>query len=110
MLFSIISGIVNVVFVLILNLDMYTDRAPMPNSEVRVRHRSPMSKLHIANQDWLLYLQIIVVAISVISSILFMFGVKSSIIRKVRLISTVASAGMFIIIMIVTANSNVRYT
>ncbi len=109
MLLSIVSIIVNIAFFVVLNLDLYTDRAMMPTGQIRVWHRSPISRLHISDQTALLYLQILFAAVSVITSVLVLFGVKSRIVKTVRLASTAASALLFIVIMIVTANSHARY-
>ena len=109
MLLSIISVIADIAVFFVLNIVMYTDRALMPNGETREWHRNPIGRLHAADQDWMLYLQILLAAVSIIGSILTLFGVKNEIIKKVQLISTVASVIMFVIIMVVTANINVKY-
>ena len=109
MLLSIVSIIVNIAFFVVLNLDLYTDRAMMPNGQVREWSRSPITRLRISGQSALLYLQIALAAVSVVSAVLVLFGVSSRIVKIVRLVSTVASAVMFIILMIVTGNANVRY-
>ena len=108
-LVPIFSILLNIVFFVILNLELYTDRSPMPTGGVREWKRSPVTRLGIADQAFLFYLQIVFAAISIITCVLQLFGVRNSIIEKVRLISTAASTVMFVIIMIVTANSNVRY-
>ena len=110
MLMSIISIIANVLYMVVLNLTLYTDRAPMPNGETREWHRSPVSRLNISDQGWLYSLQIVLAAISIISSILVMVGVKASIVKTVQLVSTIASTVLFIIIMIVTSNTHVNYS
>ncbi len=109
MLLSIISIIANVVFYIVLNIEMYTDRTMMPNGQYREWQRSPISRLRIADQKYLLTFQIILAAISVITSLLVLFGINNSIIKWIQRISTAASAAMFIIIMIVTSNSHVNY-
>ena len=109
MLLSIISIIANVVFFIVLNIDMYTDRAMMPNGQYREWQRSPITRLNIADQKYLLVFQIILAAISVITSLLVLFGINSSTIKWIQRISTAASAVVFIIIMIVTADSHVNY-
>ena len=109
MLLSICSIIVNVVFFIVLNVDMYTDRAMMPNGQVKEWHRSPVTRLNISGQSYLLTFQIILAVISVITSLLILFGLKTNIIKWAQRISTAASAIMFVIIMIVTSNSHVNY-
>lgn len=109
MLLYIISIILNAAFIAVLNLSFYTDRTAMPTGEALVRHRSPIDRLYIMDKPALLYLQLAIAAVSVITSILLICGVKNGVVKTVQLISTAASAVMFIIIMIVTSNSGVRY-
>lgn len=109
MLFNIISVVINVAVLIVLNITMYTDRASMPDGHTREWHRSPIGRLHAADQDWMLYLQIFFASVSLLSTVLVLFGVKDHIVRKVQLISTMASVVMFVIIMIVTANTHVKY-
>ena len=109
MLLSIISIIANVVFFIVLNIDMYTDRAMMPNGQYKEWHRSPITRLNISSQSYLLTFQIILAAISVITSLMVLFGIANHTIKWIQRISTAASAIMFIIIMIVTSNSHVNY-
>ncbi|MDO5439886.1 MAG: hypothetical protein Q4F09_07685 [Erysipelotrichaceae bacterium] len=110
MLMNIFSIILNVVFFIVLNTQIYTDRAKMPTGEVREWRRSPVDRLNIADQSFLFYLQIAFAVVSIISAVLLLFGVRSSIVKKVQLITTIGSAVMFIIIMIMTSNANVKYS
>ena len=57
----------------------------------------------------LLDLQIIFGAVSIITGILALCGVKKSVIRKVRLVSTVASTAVFITIMITAGKTHPHY-
>ena len=109
MLITILSISVNILFFVVLNLNIYTDRAMMPTGEVREWHRSPIARLNIADQSFLIYLQIVFAAVSIITSVLFLFGVRNSIIRTIQLVSAIGSTIIFIIIMIVTANSHAKY-
>ena len=109
MLITILSIIVNILFFVVLNLNIYTDRAMMPTGEVREWHRSPIARLNIADQSFLIYLQIVFAAVSIITSVLFLFGVRNSIIRTIQLVSAIGSTIIFLIIMIVTANSHAKY-
>lgn len=106
---AILSIIVNIVYFVVLNMDLYTDRAFMPNGEVREWHRSPIARLNISDQTFLLYLQIILAVVSVITSVLVLFGVRNSVIKMLQLVSTLGSTVVFIIIMIVTSNSHAKY-
>ena len=109
MLMTILSIMVNIMYFAVLNLNIYTDRAIMPNGEVREWHRSPITRLSIADQSFLIYLQIFIAAVSVISSVLFLFGVRNKIIRTIQLVSVIGSTIVFIIIMIVTSILHAKY-
>ena len=112
MLLSIISIALNLIYGVVLNLNLYTDRVVMPNGDIQAWRRCAISRLYLAGQPWLLYLQIACAAVSIITSILFLIGVKNSrskFRKAVRIVSTVASTVLFIVIMIVTACSPARY-
>jgi hypothetical protein len=109
MLMTTLPLIVNAAFIVVLNMELYTDRVVMPTGEIREWHRTPAARLNIAGQSFLLYLQIALAAVSIITSVLLLFGVRSSVIKTIQLISTIGSAAVFMIIMIVTADAHVRY-
>jgi len=109
MLMTVLSIILNILYFVVLNINIYTDRAMMPTGEVRVWHRSPIARLSISGQSFLIYLQIVLAAVSIITSVLFLFGVRSSRIRTIQLASAIASAIVFIIIMIVTSDLHAHY-
>ncbi len=109
MILKILTVILNAVYVIVLNLDIYTDRAMMPNGQTREWRRSPIARLNISDQSTLLYVQLFLIAVSVISAVLLMFGIKNDILKKVWIISSVLSAVMFVIIMIVTSNTHAEY-
>lgn len=109
MLITILSIILNIAYFVVLNINIYTDRAMMPTGEIREWHRSPAARLNIADQSCLIYLQIVFAAVSIITSVLFLFGVRSSIIKIIQLVSTIGSTIIFIIIMIVTSNLHAKY-
>ena len=109
MLITILSIILNIAYFVVLNINIYTDRAMMPTGEIREWHRSPVTRLNIADQSFLIYLQIVFAAVSIITSVLFLFGVRNNIIKIIQLVSTIGSTIMFIIIMIVTSNLHAKY-
>ena len=109
MLTTILSIIVNIAYLVVLNMNVYTDRAMMPTGEIREWHRSPIARLNIADQSFLFYLQMILAAVSIVTSVLFLFGVRDRIIRTVQLASVIGSTIVFIIIMIVTSDSHAKY-
>lgn len=109
MLMTVLSVIANIVYLVVLNTELYTDRVKMPTGDVREWHRSPVTRLNISGQSFLFYLQIVLAAVSIITNVLLLFGVRNNIVKTIRLVSTIGSTVMFIIIMIVTADSNARY-
>ena len=109
MLISILSIIANISYFIVLNLSIYTDRAMMPTGEVREWRRSPIARLKIADRSFLIYLQIVLAAVSIITSLLILFGVRSSTIRTIQLVSAIGSTIVFIIIMILTSDSHSNY-
>ena len=109
MMMAILSMIANAAYLVILNIAFYTDRVKMPTGEIREWHRSPVTRLNLSGQSFLFYLQIVLAAISILTSVLLMFGVRSSIIKTIQLVSMIGSTVIFVIIMIVTANSHVHY-
>ena len=109
MMMAILSMIANAAYLVILNRAFYTDRVKMPTGEIREWHRSPVTRLNLSGQSFLFYLQIVLAAVSILTSVLLMFGVRSSIIKTIQLVSMIGSTVIFVIIMIVTANSHVHY-
>ena len=109
MMMAILSMIANAAYLVILNIAFYTDRVKMPTGEIREWHRSPVTRLNLSGQSFLFYLQIVLAAVSILTSVLLMFGVRSSIIKTIQLVSVIGSTVIFVIIMIVTANSHVHY-
>lgn len=109
MLMSILFIIINIAYFVVLNINIYTDRAMMQTGEIREWHRSPIARLNIADQSFLINLQIVFAAVSIITSVLFLFGVRNNIIKIIQLVSTIGSTIVFIIIMIVTSNLHAKY-
>ena len=109
MVLSIISIIVNVVFFVVLKLNLYTDRAVLGDGTTREWQRSPLDRLYVADKQPLFYLQVFLAAVSIITSILVLVGVKNSIVKIVQIVSTIASVILFVIIMIVAGNIHPKY-
>ena len=97
-------------FCVVLNLNLYTDSAMMPDGHMRYWKRSPLTRLNIMDRHRFAYVQFIFAAISVLSAILLIFGVKAEIVRKMWIVSTVASVVIFVIIMVMTSNSYAHYS
>ena len=53
MLIAILSILVNIVYFVVLNLAIYTDRAVMPAGNIREWHRSPIDRLDMADQSFI---------------------------------------------------------
>ena len=109
MLISIISIVANILFFVVLNLNIYTDRTSFPDGSTREWQRSPLARLELSDQRYLFYLQIAVAAVSVITSILVICGVKSNAVKIIRNVSSVLSLIVFIILMIASSNTHAKY-
>ena len=109
MVLSIISIVLNVAFFVILNLDLFTDKAHMADGSVRTWQRSPLDRLDAADKRWMLYLQIFLAVVSVVTSILILAGVKNNAVKITRLVATIASAVMFAVILIVSKGIHPKY-
>ena len=106
---GIISLIADIVFLITLRIDIYTDRANMPDGTVKEWQWSPSDRLDAGGRHELIYVQLFFAAVSIITSILLVFGVRNSYVRIVQLISTAVSVVMFIIIMIIGGKTHPRY-
>ncbi|MCR4642406.1 MAG: hypothetical protein K5697_10310 [Lachnospiraceae bacterium] len=109
MLLSIISVIANIVYFIVLNIDLYTDRATMPDGNRHVWHRSAIDRLDAADNRILLYLFLFVAAVNIISAILFFFGIKNNVVRIIRLASLIVSSLLFVIILIYSGGVHPTY-
>ena len=109
MILSILSIVANIVFMVMLKLELFTDRATLPDGETRTYTWSAFDRLSAADKNWLGYLQIALVAISVISSILVLVGIKNNVVKIIQLVSMICSAVMFAVIMIVSVNTHPAY-
>ena len=105
----ILSVIVNAVYFIILRMDLYTDVYHLPDGEMGVKHRSPISSLSHADMYGLFKLELFLMVVSIITSILMMFGVKNNIVKIAQIVSTVASTAVFIIILVIAGNVKLRY-
>lgn len=109
MLLSIISIIINIIFFVVLNVKMFTDKSVLPGEGSRTWHNSAIDRLSAADMYWLFYLQIFFAAVSVITSILYMFGIRNNVIKIIRLVSLIGSVIVFAIIMLVAATTHPKY-
>ena len=105
----IISIVVNPVYFMILRTDLYTDVYHLPDGETGVNHRSPIESLSHADMYGLFKLELFFMAVSVITSVLMLFGIKNNIVKIAQIVSTVGSTVMFIVILIISGNVRLRY-
>ncbi|MCR5735006.1 MAG: hypothetical protein K6G22_10405 [Lachnospiraceae bacterium] len=104
-LLYIISVMTNAVFFVILRTDLYTDRYHLPDGEMGVHTRSPIERIYTADNPVLLYLQILSMIISTAAALLLIFGVKGRIVKTVWITGMIASAVIFVIILVYTKTS-----
>jgi hypothetical protein len=109
MLTNVLSILANAAFLVVLNLDLFTDRYVLPGEIRKIKHLSAIDRLAICDRRELLHFQLAAAIVSVILSVVLLFGVKNSTVRVVRLISTVCSAVLFVIIMIVAGSTHGKY-
>ena len=109
MLLNVFSIIANIVFLVALNLKLFTDDYTLPDGIQRTEHLSPIDRLGIGGRQELLYLQIALAIVSIVLSAALLLGVKNNTVKTVRLVSTIASAVLFVIIMIVAGVTHGKY-
>ena len=109
MMLNIISIVINVVFFIILNLDLYTDQVYLPDGIKREWHGSPIDRLYAADKNVLLYLYIFLAAVSILTGILLLAGIRNNVVKTVQLVAAIASVLVFIIIMAVAGNTHPTY-
>lgn len=103
------SAIANFVYFVILRMDLYTDRYHLPDGEMGENRRSPISSLAHADMNGLVTLELFLMVVSVITSLLLLFGVKNNIVKIVQIVSTIASTAVFIIILVIAGNIHLKY-
>ena len=109
MLRYIVSILANVIYCVVLNLELYTDRAVMPGGEVRQWRHSAIGRLGLSGQSALVYLQLFFTAVSLVTSGMMLCGVKNSTVKTIQLASTIASTVMFIVVMIAASFVHAKY-
>ena len=107
--FNIVPILVNIVYLIILNIKLYTDHAIMPDGDEQFWQRSAIDRLDVADKRILLYLFILGAVVSCISSIMLMLGIKNNVVRIIQLISTIVSTTMFIIVLLVANATHPKY-
>ena len=102
MIFYVISIIVNIIYFVVLRIELYTDRYHLPDGIMGEHHRSPIDSLYTAGNPALVYLQFLFMAFSIVSAILLLIGVRNRIVGIAHIAATIASTVIFVIIMIVS--------
>ena len=105
---GIVSIIAHIIFVVIFNLVIFTDRAILPDGE-RIYHRSILDRLEVGGSNGILFFQILFGAISIVTGILMFFGIKNNVLKIVQIASTVASIITFIIIFLTASGIHPKY-
>ena len=106
---GIISIIADAAFFFVMRIDLYTDRYHLPDGKMGEHRRSMVSSLFHADMNWLYYVEILFMAVSIVTSILLMLGLKNSIVKIIQIVSTVASAVLFIVIWCVASKVHLKY-
>ncbi len=109
MLRTVLPIIIDLASFLILNLRLFTDRYTLPDGEERIRQYNAIEKIENGDNTAVLYLQIFFLLISISSTILLALGFKNRIIRLIQLLSTAAVVLLAIIMMIIAANTHLKY-
>ena len=109
MLRSLISIVVNIVYCVVLNLTLFTDRAVLPGGKVQEWKHSAIGRLGLSGQSALVYLQLFFTAVSLVTSGMLLFGVKNSTVKTIQLASTIASTVMFLVVMIAAGFVHAKY-
>lgn len=109
MILSIISIVANIVFFVVLRLELFVDKATLPDGITRTYKWNAFDRLSAADMNWLATLQIALMVISIISAILVLAGIKNNVVKIIRLASLICSAIVFAIIMITSYNTHATY-
>ena len=109
MLLTILSLLADAVCCWIPTRNLYTDRAMLPDGEMHEWRRSPLHRLEATGQAQLMHLQWALAAISAVTGILLLLGVKSRAVYAIQRIATVASTAVFVIILLVAGGVRERY-
>ena len=108
LVFEIFSIIANIIYFLVLRMELYTDNAILPSGEETYTY-TPIEKLSSAGNTGLVDFQLMFAVVSVILAILLMVGIKNKYIRIAWVISTAASTILFIVILLYAATVRLKY-
>ncbi len=106
---SILSIIADILYIVVLNIPLYTDRAVMPGGDARVWRLSPLQRLQGGDLSFLFYLELLCIAVSIAAAVLMRIKTGSAVLKKVWAVSSVISLLLFVTIMIITANIHLKY-
>ena len=106
----IISVLVNIVYYIFLRIDLFTDSYHLPGVEgMVVNRRNAIDSLFHADMNGLINIEMLFMVVSIISSVMMLFGMSSSALRTVQRVSTIASTVVFVVIMIAAGNVHLTY-
>lgn len=102
---NILSIIADIVYFAVLNLKIFTVKYMTPDGQVQMRV-SPAQKLGVPG---LYVLHLICSVLNIAASVLAMTGARSSTVRTVQIASLIASTVTFIVVLAVSAGTNLKY-
>ncbi|MBR5336978.1 MAG: hypothetical protein IK152_03245 [Lachnospiraceae bacterium] len=74
-----------------------------------VNRRNAIDSLFHADMNGLINIEMLFMVVSIISSVMMLFGMSSSALRTVQRVSTIASTVVFVVIMIAAGNVHLTY-
>ena len=106
---SAIAVIANVVYYSVLKTKLYTDHYYLPDEQLHTWQRIPADTLYSANLQGLLSWQMALAIVSVIVSILVLCGVKIKAVQIIQIVSIIASAVLFVTILVIAGGVHLTY-
>ena len=108
LILSIASIIANIIYFIVLRMELFTDRAILPDGE-HVYTYTPIEKLSSTGSTGMVSLQLMFAVISVILAILFIVGIKKKAVIIAWIVSVAASTVLFILILSAAAAVHLKY-
>ena len=105
---SILSVIANIMYFVVLRMELYTRTATFPSGQ-RTYHYSPLDMLYHAGNTGLKDFQFVFSVISVILVTLLIVGIKNRYVKIAWIISTAASTILFIAILVYAGSVHLTY-
>ena len=104
-------------YMFLMHRNIYTDvlRTPLINADgepetiLVEKHVNAAHRLVTANLSWLYYLEMALAIVSVVCSLLLLFGVKSDAVKKIQIISSVLALAGFIAVLVIAGGNTPKY-